>query len=105
MRISYNLDDLPQRKGRKGSKSAETLAVIAFLADGKKRNTKIDYDTEKECKTRYKSLRKWRSDNTLQEVFDIYAVDTSIVIIKLKKSGNKKAAPGAGTSESGKAES
>ncbi len=105
MKISYDLDVLPQRKGHRGIKSEETLAVIAFLADGKKRNMKIDYDTEKECKTRYNSLRKWRSDNALQEVFDIYAVDTCIVIIKMKKSGNKKTAPGAATSESGKAES
>lgn len=105
MKISYDLDTLPQRKGRKGSKSEETLAVVAFLADAKKRNMKIDYDTEKECKTRYNSLRKWRSDNALQEVFDIYAVDTCIVIIKLKKPDRKKSAPGAGTSESGKAES
>lgn len=104
MKISYNLETLPQRKGRNGIKSEETLAVIAFLADGKK-NMKIDYDTEKECKTRYNSLRKWRSDNALQEVFEIYAVDTCIVIIKLKKPNNKKTAPGAGTSESGKAES
>lgn len=93
MKISYDLDDLPQRKAQQGVKSEDTLAVIAFLADGKRRNMKIAYDTEKECRTRCKSLRRWRNNHALQEVFDIYAVDACIVIVKLKKSGGRGSRP------------
>lgn len=36
MKITYDLEFLPERKRAAGRKSEETLAVIAFLADGKK---------------------------------------------------------------------
>lgn len=104
MKITYDLEVLPPRKGSSGKKSEETLALIAFLA-GKQRNMKIDYEDPKECKRKYDALRNYRRTNHMQEVFDLYAVDTSIVIIKTKKPGTKKAAPGVDSTKDGKAES
>ena len=103
MKISYDLEVLPPRKGPPGGRSEETLALIAFLA-GKQKNMKIDYDDPKECKRKYDTLRNYRRVNKLQEIFDIYSVDSCIVIIKTKKPGKKKAAPGVTSTESGGAE-
>lgn len=103
MKITYDLETLPPRKGTQGGRSEETLALIAFLA-GKQRNMKIDYDDPKECKRRYDTLRNYRRVNKLQEVFDLYAVDSCIVIIKTKKPVKKKTAPGVTSTESGEAE-
>ena len=61
------------------------LALIAFLADGQKRNMCIEYEEEKEAKRRYDSIRNYRSTHKLQEVFDIYRVDKQVVIVKAKK--------------------
>ena len=38
MKITYDIKDLPERKGNGGRKSEELLALIAFLADGQKKN-------------------------------------------------------------------
>ncbi len=105
MKITYDIapEALPPRKGPQGGRSEETLALIAFLA-GKQKNMKIDYDDPKECKRKYDTLRNYRRTNKLQEVFDLYAVDSSIVIIKTKKPGKKKTAPGVDSTESGGAE-
>lgn len=103
MKISYDLEVLPPRKGPPGGRSEETLALIAFLA-GKQKNMKIDYEDPKECKRRYDTLRNYRRVNKLQEVFDLYTVDSSIVIIKTKKPGKKKAAPGVTSTEGSGAE-
>lgn len=94
MKITYDLDVLPARKGHSG-KSEETLALIAFLA-GKQKNMKIEYEDPKECKRKYDTLRSYRRTAGLQEVFDLYAVDNCIIIIRTKKPGKKNAAPGTG---------
>lgn len=48
MKITYNLQVLPQRKnGRKDSE--ETTALKAFLADSKKKNMVFEYDTPQEA--------------------------------------------------------
>lgn len=89
MKITYDLTDLPQRKGSAGRKSEETLALIAFLADGQKKNMCIEYEEEKEAKRRYDSLRNYRGTNKLQEVFDIYRVEKQVVIVKTKKTARR----------------
>lgn len=89
MKITYDLPTLPQRKGRAGGKSEETLALIAFLAEGQKKNMCIEYDTEKEAKRRYDTLRNYRNTNKLQEVFDIYRVEKQVVIVKTKKAARR----------------
>ena len=98
MKITYDLEVLPPRKGPAGGRSEETLALVAFLA-GKQKNMKIDYDDPRECKRKYDTLRNYRRVNKLQEVFDLYKVDSSIVIIRTKKPGKKKAAPGVTSTE------
>ena len=92
MKITYDLTDLPQRKGSAGWKSEEVLALIAFLADGQKRNMCIEYEEEKEAKRRYDSIRNYRSKHKLQEVFDIYRVDKQVVIVKAKKTTRRAGA-------------
>ena len=89
MKITYDLPTLPQRKGNAGRKSEETLALIAFLADGQKKNMCIEYEEEKEAKRRYDSLRNYRGTNKLQEVFDIYRVEKQVVIVKTKKTARR----------------
>lgn len=89
MKITYDLPTLPQRKGSAGRKSEETLALIAFLADGQKKNMCIEYEEEKEAKRRYDSLRHYRGTNKLQEVFDIYRVEKQVVIVKTKKTARR----------------
>jgi hypothetical protein len=89
MKITYDLPTLPQRKGSAGRKSEETLALIAFLADGQKKNMCIEYEEEKEAKRRYDSLRNYRGTNKLQEVFGIYRVEKQVVIVKTKKTARR----------------
>ena len=89
MKITYDIKDLPERKGRAGGKSAETLALIAFLADSQKRNMCIEYDTEKDAKRRYDTLRNYRNTNKLQERFDIYRVDHAVYIVKVQRAAKK----------------
>lgn len=92
MKITYDLEVLPPRKRPAGGRGEETLALIAFLA-GKQKNMKIDYDDPKECKRKYDTLRNYRRINKLQEVFDLYTVDSCIVIIKTKKPAERKPPP------------
>lgn len=85
MKITYDIKDLPERRGRAGGKSEETLALIAFLADGQKKNMCIEYDTKKDAKRRYDTLRNYRNTNKLQERFDVYRVDKAVYVVKTKK--------------------
>lgn len=90
MKISYNIDHLPERGRPYAAKSEETLALIAFLADPERKNMVIDYDDEKDAKRRYDTLRNFRLTNKLVETFDLYRPLTNraqIVIIKTKKPG------------------
>lgn len=84
MKITYDLEHLPERKAG-GKKSEETLALIAFLADGQKKNMCIEYDTDAEAKRRYDTLRNYRLTNKLQEVFDLYRREKCVYILKTKK--------------------
>lgn len=89
MKITYDIKDLPERRGRAGGKSEETLALIAFLADGQKKNMCIEYDTEKDAKRRYDTLRNYRNTNKLQERFDVYRVDKAVYVVKTKKTARR----------------
>ena len=54
MKITYNLQVLPQRKNSRKD-SEETTALKAFLADSEKKNMVFEYDTPQEAKKRYDS--------------------------------------------------
>ena len=84
MKITYNVQHLPERK-RGWRESEEVLAIKAFLADREQKNMLIEYDDAKDAKRRYDSLRNFRSNNKLQMVFDIYRADTAICIIKINR--------------------
>ena len=95
MKISYDVQALPERKRALGKRSEEVLALIAFLATPKK-NMVIEYsgpDAEKECKKKYDTIRGYRLANKLADVFDVYRADDKIVVIKTKKPGRPKAEP------------
>lgn len=96
MKITYNLSALPERSSFKGgAKSEEVLALVAFLADSTQKNMKIEYEDEKTAKRRYDTIRGYRLNNKLQEVFDLYrpADDkTCIIIVKTRKPGRKPSA-------------
>lgn len=58
MKITYNLQVLPQRKNSRKD-SEETTALKAFLADSEKKNMVFEYDTPQEAKKRYDSMRNY----------------------------------------------
>ena len=84
MKIMYDVEHLPERKAG-GKESEELLALKAFLA-GTQRNMVIEYEEENPAKSRYGALRKFRSDNKLQDVFDLYRREKVICVIRSKKS-------------------
>lgn len=63
MKITYNLQVLPQRKNSRKD-SEETTALKAFLADSEKKNMVFEYDTPQEAKKRYDSMRNYRNAKT-----------------------------------------
>lgn len=92
MKITYNVQHLPERK-RSCRESEEVLAIKAFLADKEQKNMLIEYDDAKEAKRRYDSIRNFRSSHKIQAVFDLYRADTAICIVKVNRpSGFKKPA-------------
>lgn len=90
MKITYNVEHLPERKRSGGKESEEVSALKSFLADGQQRNMVIEYDDAKEAKKRYDSLRNFRNANKLQGVFDMYRADRLVCIVKAKKAPAKK---------------
>ena len=90
MKITYNVEYLPERKRVGGKESEEVSALKAFLADGQQKNMVIKYEDAKEAKKRDDSLRNFRSANKLQGVFDMYRADKSVCIVKVKKAPAKK---------------
>ena len=107
MKISYDLAALPER--RRGLKeSEEVTAIKAFLA-GTQKNMCFEYDDEKEAKRRYDTVRNFRLQHKLQEVFDLYRNDKCICILRIKKKGTpdphprkkKNAAPDAANIKDG----
>lgn len=89
MKITYNLQVLPQRKNSRKD-SEETIALKAFLADREKQNMVFEYDTPEEAKKRYDSMRNYRCANKLQDVYEMWRNDTLICIVKTKKKGAAK---------------
>lgn len=89
MKITYNLQVLPQRKNRRKD-SEETTALKAFLADSEKKNMVFEYDTPQEAKKRYDSMRNYRNANKLQDIYDMWRSDALICIVKTKKGAAKK---------------
>lgn len=84
MKITYNVEHLPERK-RIGKEKEETLALKAFLADKAKKNMVIEYDDAPAAKRSLDSLRNFRAANKLQPVFEIWRNGKSVCIIKTKK--------------------
>ena len=84
MKITYDVEYLPERKSNGGKKSEEVIAVIAFLA-GKRKNMRIEYDDAKQAKTRCDTIRGYRCRNKLQGVFDVYRHDNCVYVLRSKK--------------------
>ena len=82
MKITYNVEQLPERKAGGGKQCEEVNAVIAFLANGQKKNMCIEYDDLKEAKNRLGSIQRYRKINKLQDVFDVYRVEKKIYVVK-----------------------
>lgn len=91
MKISYDLEHLPER--RPGTReSEEVTAIKAFLA-GTQKNMCFEYEDEKQAKRRYDSVRNFRLQHKLQEVFDMYRKDKCIYILRIKKKGTPGPTP------------
>lgn len=90
MKITYDVEFLPAKKGSGGKQSEEVLAVIAFLANGQK-NMCIEYDDLKDCKNKFSAIRRYQKQNELSEVFDVYRIENRIYVVKCKKPVRGKA--------------
>ena len=86
MKITYDLEFLPERRNNV-RESEEVTAIKAFLA-GMRKNMCFEYDSDKDAKRRLDAVRNFRSQHKLQEVFDLYRIDTP---------GKKKRAAPSGT--------
>ena len=86
MKISYDLATLPERR-RVPKESEEVTAIKSFLA-GKQKNMRFEYEDEKEAKRRYDTVRNFRLQHKLQEVFDLYRHEKCIYVLRTKKKGN-----------------
>lgn len=107
MKISYDLEHLPER--RNGVReSEEVTAIKAFLA-GQQKNMCFEYEDEEQAKRRYGTVRNFRIHHKLREVFDVYRNEKCICILRIKKKGvpsattgkKKNAAPDAANIKSG----
>lgn len=92
MKISYDLAALPERR-RTSKESEEVTAIKAFLA-GTQKNMCFEYDSDKEARRRYDSVRNFRLKHQLQEVFDMFRKDNCIYVLRTKKKGNLGPTPG-----------
>lgn len=88
MKITYDLEFLPERRRTKDSE--DLLALKAFLA-GKQKNMCIQYEDEAVCKRRYDSLRAFRTAHHQQNVFDLYRREDCVYILRQKKESQRKA--------------
>ncbi len=91
MKIRYDVEYLPAKKGSGGKPSQEVQAVVAFLANGQKKNMCIEYDDLKDCKNKFGTIRRYQKKNELAEVFDVYRVENRIYVVKCKKPVRGKA--------------
>lgn len=85
MKITYNLEHLPERRYARRD-SEEVTAIKLFLA-GQQKNMCFEYDSEPEAKRRYDTVRNYRASHKLQEVFDLYRSEKCIYILRTKKKG------------------
>lgn len=85
MKITYDIEHLPAPKSKGGKQSEEVQAVIAFLANGQKKNMCIEYDEINECKNKFGAIRRYQKLNKLQDVVDVYRIEKKIYIVKPKK--------------------
>lgn len=107
MKITYDLEHLPERRNHV-RESEEVAAIKVFLA-GQQKNMCFEYEDEKQAKRRYDTVRHFRLQYNLREVFDLYRKDNCIYILRIKKKGTptetphgrKKAAPGGTNTKDG----
>ena len=88
MKITYDLDYLPERRPH-GQPCEEVLAIQTFLA-GSQKNMCIEYDTDRDAKRRYDSVRNFRLQHKLQDVFEVFRREKCLYIVKTKKKGTPR---------------
>lgn len=88
MKITYDLDYLPERRSR-GQPCEEVLAIQTFLA-GSQKNMCIEYDSDKDAKRRYDTVRNFRRQHKLQEVFEVFRREKCLYIVRTKKKGTPR---------------
>lgn len=89
MRTSYDLEYLPKRGPKNGSKEAPEITNIkGFLACGR-RNMCFEYDNEQQARNRLKVVQRFRGGNNLQGVFECYRVEKCVYVLRIKKEAKK----------------
>lgn len=79
MQIKYNVKNLPEKPGNKGSD--ETIAINAFIGTTMK-NMVFEYDTEEEFKKRIKTIHSYLSYKKLRDMLEVYRVKSTICVVR-----------------------
>lgn len=97
MKITYNLQVLPQRKNSRKD-SEETTALKAFLADSEKKNMVFEYDTPQEAKKRYDSMRNYKLMDLANSLRwpEHFALDNSRLCTMINTTAKRTAIAGRG---------
>ena len=92
MKITYDLEVLPER--RSGARESEEVTSIKIFLASTHKNMCFEYDSEKDAKRRYDTVRNFRLQHKLQEVFDLYRRENCVYILRVKKQDAPSGAPG-----------
>lgn len=85
MNISYNVK-LPEKKHRGGpmAKRDDIAALENFLEAKSHKNMAVTYDTKEEAKKRLSALQAYKRSKELQKKIDIYRIDDTVYVAKIK---------------------
>lgn len=90
MKTSYDLEYLPERGPKNGSREAPEITEIkGFLACGRQ-NMCFEYDDEHRARVRLVTVQRFRNKNGLREIFECYRVDKCVYIVRTKKKSVQK---------------
>ena len=88
MKITYDLEVLPER--RSGTRESEEVTAIKVFLAGTHKNMCFEYDNEKDAKRRYDTVRNFRLQHKLQEVFEVFRREKCLYIVRTKKKGTPR---------------
>jgi len=92
MKITYDLEVLPER--RSGARESEEVTAIKIFLASTHKNMCFEYEDEKQAKRRYDTVRNFRLQHKLQDVFDLYRRENCVYILRARKTDTPSDTPG-----------